>query len=308
MKRVVLAAGLTFGLTAHAYGIVIRHDVPDLSYRWVGLEPAFDGVAFLGSNVGSGTATLIAPQWMLTAAHVVDDPALTAITFEFDILIDDGIQTIFHPATQVFIHPGWTGDFGDGVDLALVKLATPVTHTAPAPLYTQPTVPLPFLGVGVGYGRTGTGLTGDGTFDGQKRGGFNAIDFFGSINPDDTVPYFFADFDNPPPGEDDEWEDFANFLGSDEPLSLEFSLGRGDSGGPLWHFDADTETASVIGVASFVINLYPEFGLGSYGDLSAWTPVTPYLDWINAVIPEPASGVVLAAVAVVLLRRRGPTP
>ena len=79
------------------------------------------------------------------------------------------------------------------------------------------------IGTEVGYGMTGTGLTGAVTFDEQKRGGQNVIDtYYGSGNR-----IFLSDFENPHSAS-------TNHFGSAIPVDLESLIAPGDSGGGVF--------------------------------------------------------------------------
>ena len=152
--------------------------VPATSYAPVG--------QFIGSTSTSGFAasgTLIAPNWVLTAAHVVDQA--TSLNFK--------IGGNSYGASQWAYHSNWTGDLAAGYDIALVKLSTAPSGIAPATRYTG-SDELGRIGTSVGYGKTGTGLTGAITFDGLKRAGENVIDRFYSGG---NKRIFLSDFDNP---------------------------------------------------------------------------------------------------------------
>src|SRR5678815_410601 len=95
---------------------------------------------------------------------------------------------------------------------------------APAVLYTG-TGEVGKVGTMVGYGATGTGATGDVTFDGLKRAGTNMIDAV-AITPGKDNRILLEDFDS----------GFAsdNVYGSASALALESLIAPGDSGGGLF--------------------------------------------------------------------------
>jgi hypothetical protein len=255
-----------------------RHDRNDFDYlsssvlftsvgRFTGAGTTADGQPINYSASG----TLIAPNWVLTAGHVVD--IADSLTFT--------LNSIPIAADAWVHHPQWTGDLTTGYDIALVHLPTSVTDVTPANLY-KGGLELGRIGTYVGYGKTGTGLTGATTFDGQKRAAQNMVDSWFNSNP----RILMSDFDNPNPSS------FDNMVGSKTPLYLEGLLAPGDSGGALF-ITADDGKRYLAGVNSFVGASFFDLKADSdYGDFSGATRVTWFTPWIantiaNYVPPPP---------------------
>jgi len=254
----------------------IRHDIDPAIYTYLGGLPIFDSVGLIeGQGTGIGdyvcSGTLVASSWALTAGHCIDQ----ATSLDFSV----GGTTYSADAWEY--HPGWLpGNILNliiGNDLGMVHLSQPVQNVTPAKRYTG-FDEVGKIGLYAGFGSTGTGLTGSTTLDLQKRVGANAIDsyFFGDAL---TSRDFLADFDNPLDPTD-------SLLGSPDPLSIEYLIAGGDSGGAVF-----LESAGELllgGVHSFVLgtDLVPD---SDYGDIAGSTRVAPYNDWIDSLLALPAS-------------------
>lgn len=263
-----------------APGGTIRDDRDPLTYVELGASPSFASVGRIDLEAGglpySASGTLIAPRWVLTAAHVVD--GATSLKFA----AGDGT----YEAERWVSHPKWSGRLRQGYDLALVKLAADVPDVAPAALYDGAREHGAVATL-VGFGRTGTGLTGHDTYDGLKRAGQNAIDgtvdrrqglFRGRLPK--SARLIVADFDNPAdPGE--------SVLGSRDPLDLEYLTSPGDSGGAL--FVDIGGTPALAGVHSFAEAL-DRVDDASYGDVGGAVRVSRYIKWINTTMRREDAG------------------
>ncbi len=108
------------------------------------------------------TCCLIAPQWLITAAHVLPDSALygypdSVCIHQFSRTNPSPDRELI-PIERIFKHPGWVEgsyvNFGHKIDLALIKLKRPAI-TAPATLgniadtiYYETDTPCTILGWG----------------------------------------------------------------------------------------------------------------------------------------------------------------
>src|SRR5688572_13264401 len=142
MRKILVSGLVLVALTAQAAAIVIRHDRDEARYRELGLNtPAV--VRFASGGMG----TVIAPQWILTAAHVAKGMAIGA-----NVNVDGVIRRVL----DITPHPEYS--LHKGADLAVVKLDAAV-QVPPIALNTRrdeagKTVTF------IGEGDFGTGLTG----------------------------------------------------------------------------------------------------------------------------------------------------
>jgi secreted trypsin-like serine protease len=174
-----------------------------------------------------------------------------------------------YTATNWVANPNWNGDLTAGYDLAVVELNRAVTGIAAAVRYTGSSE-LNSLGTFVGYGRTGTGLTGATIFDGLERAGTNMLDGLYDNNP----RILTADFDSPHTAS-------ASSQGSSTPTNLEYMIAPGDSGGGL--FINTTTGAELAGVNSFGAAYDGHFN-ARYGDISGDIRVSLFNGWIDQAI------------------------
>lgn len=229
--------------------IAIRHDRADSAY--VALGAQFPMVGKVGRNGGDGT--LIAPTWVLTAAHVAEGMAQRT---EGNVQVFFGDADQAYDVAQIIVHPDFR-PMGPH-DIALLRLAEAVPNITPAQLYTHSDENgKPIILVGHGDTKPGTG--GPWVADRVKRGATNIIDAV-------TAQYIQFTFDAPPDGTD-----------------LEGTAGPGDSGGPA--FIMDGAFPYVAGVSS--LGEPGEKGPGTYGAAEHYVRVSHYQDWITQMLDDP---------------------
>jgi len=281
--------------TWQAFAGTIRHDRPDSSYTSLSASYPSVGRLTWGSYICS--ATLIDDNWILTAGHCLDEVGYSADDWTFD-LSDSGGGT--HIGAERFIHPGWVGDLTDGTDIALLRLQTVETVVSAAAINSA-TSEVGRTATHVGYGRTGTGLTGMNAPAGTKRAGNNVIDLDGSSVSGYNDMVLFEDFDSGSAGD--------NWSGSQTQLDLEYLIASGDSGGAMF---VDFGSGDVVtGVHSFIASVDTNTD-ADYGDIAGSTRVSSYESWITSTIaandpiaPELPSWMIwVALVAGLVLRKR----
>jgi hypothetical protein len=281
MRYLLFGALLAISFTASA--VVIRSDVKDAKYR----VPT-SALPALVDMPSEGQGVLIAPQWVVTAAHAAP---MQMQGMEDEVFIGGVARKI----ARVVTYPGYerlpdelvkqalaSGDISkvwtflaSSDDIALIELASPVTDITPVPLYrgdkeVRMTVEL------VGKGATGNGTTGQDPHGSHRtvlRRAFNVI-----VGSD--ARYVWYRFDPPP-----------------SALPLEGITGSGDSGGPL--LIGDGNSRQLIGLASW--GRYPPnhsflgkwapgrpFVEGLYGEIACAVRISSYVRWIESVIHAPA--------------------
>ncbi len=265
-RHLLLAIFAVSTVTAAAGAIVIRHDVDDAQYQIP--SSAFPALIDMP---GEGHGVLIAPQWVVTAAH--------AVTWQHDVS-EVMLNGMPRRVERLVLHPGYakppqavfdqalaTWDWtlfrsllATSDDIALLKLAQPVTDVAPVALNP---------GIGeygqvvqiIGKGATGNGVKGYEFSDSHRttlRRAYNTItSAYGR-----WICYVF-----------------------DEPakaLRLEGGAGSGDSGGPILMQDRDQWVLA--GLTSWVDPQSSVRTPGRYGQVSCNVRLSHYQEWIARVI------------------------
>jgi hypothetical protein len=247
-----------------ASAAVIRDDVDDSKYR----VPASEFPALVDMP-GEGHGVLIAPQWVVSAAH--------AVTWQSEIK-HVTLNGISRDVERLVVHPGFkkppqelldhalaTWDWtlfmvllSSSDDIALLKLARPVTDVSPVAIYKghdEFGQIVKFLGKGA----TGNGVTGydrDGPHRTELRRAYNKV-----TSADGH--WFCYVFDKPPAA-----------------LPLEGGSGNGDSGGPV--LVQVKEDWLLAGLTSWTA---PQGAIktppGLYGQITCNVRLSYYKDWIE---------------------------
>lgn len=267
MVRLFLFA-LLLAASSTASAIVTRHDVEDSKYRIPASE--FSGLVDMP---GEAHGVLIAPQWVLTAAHTIPGhPELKQVVING--LPRDVERLVVHPghkkpSQELLDHALATWDWtlfvallSSSDDIALIKLAKPVADVSPVAMYKGDNE----------FGQTveimGKGATGDGV---------NGYDFHSSHRTE------LRRAQNKVTSAHGRWFCYV-FDKPSEALPLEGGSGGGDSGGPiLFRTDGDRLLA---GLTSWTA---PHQGatktpFGQYGQISCNVRLSHYREWIESII------------------------
>ncbi len=261
---------LLLAMPAIANAIVIRDDIDDSKYR----VPASEFAALVDLP-GEGHGVLIAPQWVVTAAHAIPQHA------ELKQVV---INATARDVERVVMHPGYrtlpqalvdqamaSGEamlivvfLASSDDIALVRLSRPVTDVAPVALYKASNEPGQTVKL-IGKGATGTGAAGHdpaGPNRTELRRAFNTI----------TSAY-------------DRWMCYV-FDAPPLALPLEGMLGNGDSGGPALIQLDDQWTLAGLASWKFVQGNVLTARPGRYGQIACNVRLSHYGEWIESVISK----------------------
>jgi len=237
-------------LQAHA--ILIRTDRDDEEY----LELAARYTSSIHLGAADGEGVLIAPRWVLTAAHVARALKDTKPMPRFDL----GGRAF--EIESIYIHPDWKN--GGPNDIALVLLAKPLAGIQPTPLYRGSDEEGKALVI-VGHGQTGK--IGEKTLsqerrDRKKRAAINTVDRVSARTLE------------------------LRIKAGDDASDLQGAATPGDGGGPAYLQNGEGLFVAGIGYATDDTNA--DGIAGNVGDWETYARVSAFVPWIEATMLDVA--------------------
>lgn len=242
----ILAAALACCCALPTAAILIRADRDDSEY----LELATRYPSSVLLNAPDGEGVLIAPRWVLTAAHM--GRALQ----ELKPMPKLAFGAAQYEIQSIFVHPDWKK--GGHSDLALLYLKAPVRGVEPTRLYrASDEGGKGVVIVGSGYsGKIGEKPQPKERWDRKKRAAINTVDR--------VAPRILALRIKPP----------------DEASDLQGAAAPGDSGGPA--FMETPEGVFVAGIGYATDDANADGIVGNAGDWELYVRVSAFVAWIEA--------------------------
>lgn len=226
-----------------AKAIIIRHDRDDAKYRELGRR-----YSTALADVSYGEGILIAPQWVVTAAHVA-----RYLRPGHGITINGKIYS----SESITLHPKWLITGRSENDIALIKLREAVTEISPIALYRQKDELGKAITI-IGRGMFGTGLTGpQPNSPPELRGATNTIDAV----TEELIKFRFESPDEA------------------KVTELEGVAAPGDSGGPA--FMEVGGKLYLVGVGSDQERGGAGWREGVYGVTEKYVRISTSLNWIE---------------------------
>ncbi len=258
----LLLALLTASAASSVNAIIIRHDRTDASY--VVDERDFPQIFSLHYRFNNRVcmASLISPQWALTAGHCTDETPIGETLARGDNYVLSIAGSDYY-VSELILHPAYAHPLqSQAVDLALLKLDRTVPGIEPLILYRDQDEAGQVLSF-LGWGYTGSGTRGRARNDGKFRRAYNTVFTAGQ--------WLEFHFDDPR-------------VSGSNALPLEGIPGLGDSGGPAI-LETEEFGPVLVGVAlGEIANEEEPFSQGRYGSVSLYERVSTHYDWIHGVL------------------------
>jgi secreted trypsin-like serine protease len=225
-------------------------------------------------------SSLIAPQWVLTAAHCCFDENgnvvdTSAYSFRFNTVRTNSISPnpsggVVRTASKIFVHPQYDEMqfFSNGCDLALIKLNQPVSSITP--------IALPAMAdTGIIYA---TGYP-------VKIAGWGLKDTTSLFPTPDTMKYCSTKvFDHTLCSDNVGGLTYRAFCAGYKTGEEESGAAAGDSGGPVWIENGNSKTLTGLvsgGVLPWTVNDRP----------GVFTKVAMFRPWIDSVMAANGGGI-----------------
>ena len=288
--RFIFFTALAVILTSGIY----RHDRPVERYMQLANDSRFNCTGYLlksddGAWKSGGSFVVIDSLHILSAAHcfmgeerkdtLVDYQGMKVKTYivtghyqrpaaDFRFFVQNNLLG----AKSIVLHPEYIEN--GSCDIAMITLDKPLPNQ-PILALNEVQDELGDTVTGVGFGVSGPANKPELVLSyGCKLAGQNILDSIGGVKSQGIETMLFADFDHP------DGKKKNNRLGSNIPLDLEYTIGGGDSGGPLFRFK--NGQLELVGLAAYGDNKMQALTAGYYGCIMGWTRVAAFKEWIAA--------------------------
>jgi hypothetical protein len=240
--------------TAHPF---IYNGDPVLNPGWI--------AAVFADGFYACTGSLVHPEWVLTAGHCADLFGTMEVTVGGDTWFEGEFRTV----SAIQMHPGYSPTDPSSVDLALLKLASPVTGVPLAVVAKTPSWPVIGQDVVVaGWGETSTGSDIPDFL--QAAGVWVDSDRSGAVDESFCLREWVADS-----GYDDFC--FGGFAWACP----------GDSGGPIIDYRSPTSNSGPFDMIYGVVSYGDSTSCSSHSVDDVAQSVGGHYGWINGILNPP---------------------